>query len=73
MENFPNQLWYNLCLFLWTIQTGLCFDFQQDNHIEASEECPKKTKLFFAHAANTWDAEFYAKVKDDIYVNIGKN
>ncbi|XP_008791474.2 hydroxyproline O-galactosyltransferase HPGT1-like isoform X1 [Phoenix dactylifera] len=41
-----------------------------DNHIETSEECPKKTKLFFAHAADAWDAEFYAKVKDDVYVNI---
>ncbi|KAG1346488.1 hydroxyproline O-galactosyltransferase HPGT1 [Cocos nucifera] len=41
-----------------------------DNHIEASEERPKKTKLFFAHAADTWDAEFYAKVNDDVYVNI---
>ncbi|XP_073109137.1 hydroxyproline O-galactosyltransferase HPGT1 isoform X2 [Elaeis guineensis] len=41
-----------------------------DNHIEASEERPKKTKLFFAHAADTWDAEFYVKVNDDVYVNI---
>uniref|UniRef100_A0A1D1XSL5 Hexosyltransferase n=1 Tax=Anthurium amnicola TaxID=1678845 RepID=A0A1D1XSL5_9ARAE len=41
-----------------------------DNHVEASEELPKKTKLFFSHAADTWDAEFYGKVNDDIYVNI---
>uniref|UniRef100_A0A6V7QWL0 Hexosyltransferase n=1 Tax=Ananas comosus var. bracteatus TaxID=296719 RepID=A0A6V7QWL0_ANACO len=40
-----------------------------DNHIEASEEHPKKTKIFFAHAAETIDAEFYAKVNDDLYVN----
>ncbi|XP_057951113.1 hydroxyproline O-galactosyltransferase HPGT1 [Malania oleifera] len=40
------------------------------NHVEAHEEIPKKTKLFFAHAADIWDAEFYAKVNDDIYVNI---
>ena len=46
---------------------------QQDNQIEASEETSKKTKMFFVHAANTWDAEFYAKVNDDVYVNIGKN
>lgn len=45
----------------------------QDNHIEASDEAPKKTKLFFVQAANTWDAEFYSKVNDDVYVNIGKN
>ncbi|KAK8921566.1 putative beta-1,3-galactosyltransferase 11 [Platanthera zijinensis] len=41
-----------------------------DDHVEASDELPKKTKLFFAHAANKWNAEFYAKVNDHIYVNI---
>ncbi|MQL94760.1 hypothetical protein Taro_027423 [Colocasia esculenta] len=41
-----------------------------DNHIEASEELPKKSKLFFGHAADTWDAEFYVKVNDDVYVNL---
>ncbi|XP_010261468.1 PREDICTED: hydroxyproline O-galactosyltransferase HPGT1 [Nelumbo nucifera] len=41
-----------------------------DNHVEAPEEIPKKTKFFFAHAADTWEAEFYAKVNDDVYVNI---
>lgn len=41
--------------------------------MEASEELPKKMKLFFVHAADKWDAEFYAKVNDNIYVNIGKN
>ena len=51
----------------------ILFNLQQDNHIEASEERPKKTKLFFAHAADTWDAEFYVKVNDDVYVKIGKN
>lgn len=40
--------------------------------MEAPEELPKKTKMFFAHAADIWDAEFYAKVNDDIYVNIGQ-
>ena len=44
----------------------------QDNHVEASEEIPKKTKVFFSHAADTWEAEFYAKVNDDVYVNLGK-
>lgn len=39
--------------------------------MEASEEQPKKTKLFLAHAAEAWDAEFYAKINDDVYVNIG--
>ncbi|GAB4857484.1 Hydroxyproline O-galactosyltransferase HPGT1 [Ancistrocladus abbreviatus] len=41
-----------------------------DDHVESSEWLPKKTKLFFAHAAERWDAEFYTKVNDDVYVNI---
>ncbi|KAF9617745.1 hypothetical protein IFM89_038507 [Coptis chinensis] len=44
-----------------------------DDHVEAPEEVSKKTKLFFAYAADTWDAEFYAKVNDDVYVNIDGN
>ncbi|KAG5067446.1 hypothetical protein JHK86_011177 [Glycine max] len=42
----------------------------QDNHVETNDAFPKKAKLFFAHAADKWDAEFYAKVNDDVYVNI---
>ncbi|KAJ4954413.1 hypothetical protein NE237_011196 [Protea cynaroides] len=41
-----------------------------DNHVEAPEDVSKKAKLFFVQAANSWDAEFYAKVNDDVYVNI---
>ncbi|BFG23453.1 hypothetical protein CerSpe_097270 [Prunus speciosa] len=41
-----------------------------DTHVEAPEEFPKKAKLFFAHAAEEWNAEFYSKVNDDVYVNI---
>ncbi|KAL5727218.1 Hydroxyproline O-galactosyltransferase HPGT1 [Ranunculus cassubicifolius] len=41
-----------------------------DNHAEAPELISTKSKLFFAHAADTWDAEFYTKVNDDVYVNI---
>lgn len=44
----------------------------QDDHIESDEELPKKTKCYFANAAETFDAEFYAKVNDDIYINVGK-
>ena len=40
--------------------------------MEAPEEFAKKVKLFFARAADKWDAEFYAKVNDDVYVNIGQ-
>ncbi|GMY07388.1 hydroxyproline O-galactosyltransferase HPGT1 [Fagus crenata] len=44
--------------------------FILDNLVEADEELPKKAKIFFAYAADKWDAEFYAKVNDDVYVNI---
>lgn len=40
--------------------------------MEANEELPNKSTLFFAHAANKWSADFYAKVNDDVYVNIGQ-
>jgi hydroxyproline O-galactosyltransferase HPGT len=43
----------------------------QDDHIESDEELPTKTKSFFANAAGTFDAAFYAKVNDDIYINVG--
>lgn len=39
--------------------------------METPEEQPKKTKLFFVDALQHWDAEFYVKVNDDIYLNIG--
>lgn len=32
---------------------------------------PRKIKSFFVRAVENWDAEFYAKVNDDVYVNIG--
>lgn len=41
--------------------------------MEAPEELPNKTKVFFAQAAENWDAEYYAKVNDDVYVNIGRS
>lgn len=41
-----------------------------NDHVESPQEQAKKTKLFFVHAAEHWDAEFYAKVNDNIYVNI---
>ncbi|XP_071686742.1 hydroxyproline O-galactosyltransferase HPGT1-like [Rutidosis leptorrhynchoides] len=41
-----------------------------NDHVEAPEEQPKKTKLFFIDALKHWDAEFYVKVNDDIYLNI---
>ncbi|KAJ7945005.1 Hexosyltransferase [Quillaja saponaria] len=41
-----------------------------DNLVEALEERAKKVKSFFIHAVENWDAEFYAKVNDDVYVNV---
>ncbi|CAO2838693.1 unnamed protein product [Amaranthus hypochondriacus] len=40
------------------------------DHVETSKQLPKKTMFFFAHVANNFEAEFYAKVNDDVYVNI---
>jgi hypothetical protein len=39
--------------------------------VEGTEDLPKKARLFFAYAADKWDAMFYAKVNDNIYVTIG--
>lgn len=39
--------------------------------MESPKEQSKKTKSFFAHAVEHWDAEFYVKVNDNIYVNLG--
>ncbi|KAL8263860.1 hypothetical protein R6Q59_021990 [Mikania micrantha] len=41
-----------------------------NDHVEALEAQPVKTKLFFIDALQHWDAEFYVKVNDDIYLNI---
>ncbi|WCJ36776.1 Galactosyltransferase family protein [Euphorbia peplus] len=41
-----------------------------DNHVEESDGLPKKSRLFFAYAVDKWDAEYYVKVNDNIYVNI---
>ncbi|CAI9759679.1 unnamed protein product [Fraxinus pennsylvanica] len=40
-----------------------------DGHEEAQEELPKKAKFFFSTAVQTWDAEFYIKVDDNIDLN----
>lgn len=41
-----------------------------NDHAEVPLEQPKKTKLFYIDALKHWDAEFYVKVNDDIYLNI---
>ncbi|XP_021840060.1 hydroxyproline O-galactosyltransferase HPGT1 isoform X1 [Spinacia oleracea] len=40
------------------------------DHVETSKQLPKKTMFYFAHVADNWEAEFYAKVNDDVYVNV---
>ncbi|KAL3330114.1 hypothetical protein AABB24_034130 [Solanum stoloniferum] len=40
------------------------------SHEEAHEELPKKAKYFFSSAIQTWDAEFYVKVDDNIDVDL---
>ncbi|CAI9092353.1 OLC1v1027569C3 [Oldenlandia corymbosa var. corymbosa] len=44
--------------------------FILENYVEKHEEQAQKTKLFFSLAAEYWNADFYAKVNDDVYVNI---
>lgn len=39
--------------------------------MEAPEERSKKIKSFFIHAVDNWDAEFYVKVNDDVFVDLG--
>ncbi|KAL3844517.1 hypothetical protein ACJIZ3_001920 [Penstemon smallii] len=41
-----------------------------NDHVESPEERAKKTKLFLIHAVEHWDAEFYVKISDDVYVKI---
>lgn len=48
----------------------LCPSLEQD-HVEGYLELSAKTKIYFATAVATWDADFYVKVDDDVHVNIG--
>ncbi|KAH7422245.1 hypothetical protein KP509_13G098900 [Ceratopteris richardii] len=41
-----------------------------DQHVEMSEEYANKAKHFFSAAVEGWDADFYVKVDDDVYINI---
>ncbi|XP_059451544.1 beta-1,3-galactosyltransferase 7 [Corylus avellana] len=46
-------------------------DFIRLEHVEGYHELSAKTKMFFASAVATWDADFYIKVDDDVHVNLG--
>lgn len=45
--------------------------YLQEEHVEVPEELATKAKNFFSVAVETWDADFYMKVDDDVLVNIG--
>lgn len=46
-------------------------DFLRLEHVEGYHELSAKTKIYFATALATWDADFYVKVDDDVHVNLG--
>ncbi|KAL2635788.1 hypothetical protein R1flu_007267 [Riccia fluitans] len=41
-----------------------------ENHVEGDGEVARKTKTFLSTAVELWDADFYIKVDDDVFVNI---
>ncbi|XP_019422314.1 PREDICTED: hydroxyproline O-galactosyltransferase HPGT1-like isoform X1 [Lupinus angustifolius] len=41
-----------------------------DGQVEAPKEKSEKIKSFFIYAAEKWDAEFFVKVNDDVFVNL---
>lgn len=70
VKQCPYSIWR-----LWLKETEHFFfhlSFQQDGEVEAPEEGSRKTKSFFVHAVDRWDAEFYVKVNDNVNINIGK-
>ncbi|KAK4490779.1 hypothetical protein RD792_001491, partial [Penstemon davidsonii] len=61
----------SLCMFDVEETDKICKSFScQNDHVESPEERAKKTKLFLIHAVEHWDAEFYVKISDDVYVKI---
>jgi hypothetical protein len=40
--------------------------------VESDDNLTHKTKLYFSTAVESWDADFYLKVDDNILVNIDK-
>lgn len=43
----------------------------QENHVEGEDEVARKTKHYFTSAYETWDADYYIKVDDNVFVNVG--
>lgn len=52
-------------------EMNYCQMIGQESHEEAAEELPSKAKFFFSAAVETWDAEFYVKVEDNINLDLG--
>uniref|UniRef100_A0A453G2N2 Hexosyltransferase n=1 Tax=Aegilops tauschii subsp. strangulata TaxID=200361 RepID=A0A453G2N2_AEGTS len=46
-------------------------DFLRLDHVEGYHELSSKTRIYFATAVATWDADFYVKVDDDVHLNLG--
>lgn len=67
-----NQIGELFEMFKWPKRL-IYLSYEKNDVLEAPEERSKKVKLFFANAVEQWDAEFYIKANDDIYVNIGKS
>uniref|UniRef100_A0A0C9RJ70 Hexosyltransferase n=1 Tax=Wollemia nobilis TaxID=56998 RepID=A0A0C9RJ70_9CONI len=41
-----------------------------ESHEEATEELPQKAKFFFSSVVEYWDADFYVKVDDSIFLKL---
>eukprot|EP00245_Coleochaete_scutata_P013586 TRINITY_DN557_c2_g2_i1.p1 TRINITY_DN557_c2_g2~~TRINITY_DN557_c2_g2_i1.p1 ORF type:complete len:371 (+),score=42.71 TRINITY_DN557_c2_g2_i1:105-1217(+) len=42
------------------------------DHVEGYDELPIKTQIYFSTIITLWDADFYLKVDDDVYVNVDR-
>ncbi|CAN1778466.1 Hydroxyproline O-galactosyltransferase HPGT1 [Linum perenne] len=72
--DIENRLMNDFIILVCFIRCSFCFEASfpgfQDDQVEGTEEKHTKTKEFIAQAAEKWDAEFYVKVNDDVYLDI---
>jgi hypothetical protein len=40
--------------------------------VESEDNLTQKSRLFFSKAVNTWDADFYVKMDDNVGLNLGE-
>lgn len=57
---------------VWEAKTMKSCLLCQENHVEGEDEVARKTKNYFTSAVETWDADYYIKVDDNVFVNVGK-